>query len=123
MHKIYDYICDELEKLEKEIERTGELTPTKLELADDLIDMKKNITKIWRLEEDGDYSHGMYPDRVMRDNGMSMARGRRDVNRDAMGRYSRKGDIIDRLHDIADNAPDEMSRREINKLISKMQEM
>lgn len=123
MHKMYEYICDELEKLEKEIERGGELTPTKLELADDLIDMKKNIMKIWRLEDDG-YSHAMYPDRVMRNDGMSMARGRNDnARRDSISRYSRAGDMIDRLHDIAESAPDEMSRREINKLIAKMQAM
>ena len=122
MHKIYEYICDELEKLEKEVERRGELNATELEFANDLIDMKKNIMKIWRLDENGDYSYATYPNRVMRDDGMSMARGRGgNARRDSMGRYSTKGDIVDRLYTLADEAPDEMSRREIRNLISKME--
>ena len=109
MHKLIDYVCDELKELEHKAEK-GDLTMAEVQYADTLAHLKKNLLKSEEME-DGEYST----------RGMSYARGRK---RDSMGRYSRdKYAMMDRLHDISEDAPDEMSRREIEKLIKKMETM
>ena len=110
--------------------------------ANRLTEMKKNILKIEMLEDAG-YSademgyagdHGRsYRNRMSRD-GRSYARGRGTyAKRDSMGRYASENrysrgdgysmdaeDLIDQLEDMKASAPDDMSRREIGKLIEKM---
>lgn len=135
MHKLYEYACDELETLEKKAGEKG-LSAGELEYADKLTELKKNILKIEMLEDEG-YSAEYRDDMGRGSNrsyrGGSYARGRgRNARRDSMGRYS--GDrysreegysmaaeeIIDQLEDMKESAPDDMSRRELAKLIEKM---
>lgn len=113
MHKLYEYACDELKELEKKAEKG--LSAAELDYADKLTELKKNILKIEMLEDEG-YSAEYRDDRMM-----SHAQ-----RRDSRGRYSRRGysmaaeDIIEQLEDMKHTAPDDMSRREIGKLIEKM---
>ncbi len=113
MHKLIEYVCDELEALEKKAEK-GSLSMTEVQYADTLAHLKKNLLKSEEMM-DGEYSSRY-------DGGMSYAR-----RRDAMGRYSRdyrysrsSEDMMEKLHELMEEAPDEQTRREIKKLIDKM---
>ena len=63
--------------------------------------------------------------------GGSYARGRgrgRNANRDRMDRYSsegysRTGDMVERLRDLMMDAPDERTKQEIQRLVTKMEQM
>lgn len=133
MHKIYelkDQLCDELE----EYGGKGELDMSTLEVVDKLSHTIKNLNKIIESyeEEEGYSSRGSYEYRGGYSNrgrmdGGSYARGRR---RDSMGRYSRMrgdysrdGDTMMELHELMNNAPDEHTRQEIQRIISKMEGM
>ena len=74
MHKLIDYVCDELEEIERKAEKGGKLSTSDIQYADTLAHLKKNLLKSEMLEEsDTEYS------------------GAR--RRDAMGRYSSRGDL------------------------------
>lgn len=84
---------------------------------------------------DDGYGHSM---RGNYDGGMSYARGRRNVRRDSMGRYSRDGrsyrgnsyergysrdgkeEYKEQLMDMMDNAPDENTRQGIKRMLDSM---
>ena len=63
--------------------------------------------------------------------GYSYARGRRgNVRRDSMGRYSRDGgysyareDMVEDLRELMMDAPDEQTRQEFQRFISKVEKM
>jgi len=137
MHKLYEWACNELEELEKKAEKG--LSAADVEYADKLTELKKNILKIEMLEDEG-YSA------EYRDDIGSYARGRnrggsynggsyrysnargRNARRDSMGRYSRDGysraadEQIEMLEGMIDSAPNEQIKKEIEKLISKMEQ-
>ena len=76
MHKLMEYICDELEEIEQKADK-GKLTMQEVQYGDTLAHMKKNLLKA---------------DEMM-DDEYSMARGRMgNVRRDAKGRYSSRYD-------------------------------
>ena len=54
MHKMYEYICDELKALEKKVESGQTLSMSELEYLHKLTDTKKNLLKIDALEEDSE---------------------------------------------------------------------
>ena len=134
MDKLYDYICDELTELERKVDRDGKLTMSEVQYMDTLLHAKKNLLKS---EEMSDGMEGNYSMRG--DDGVSYARGRgRNAKRDSMGRYAREGgrysrnyrsgnysmdgeDMLDELRDMMEKAPDERTRMEIERMISKMQ--
>ena len=152
MHDVYKLkkmLCEELEAFGKK----NEIDVSELEIVDKLAHSIKNIQKVlekYEEEEEG-YSgayrgmrdRGMYyDDRYMRD-GMSYARGgqggSRGGNRSGMrggrGGYSREGgrggysmadesmqDMIGEMRELMDDMPEE-KRREMQKFISKMEQM
>ena len=141
MHKMYEYLCDELKAIEKKVEGGQTLSMNELEYANKLTEMKKNLLKIDMLEGDSEYSNAAggrsslrgsygYP---IADNGMmyrggSYARGRgRNAKRDAMGRYSSEGysraedDFMMDLRELMEDAPDEHKRQKIQRLINEME--
>lgn len=126
MHRLYDMLCDELDKL---IEQ-GELTPGSLDVAEKITETMKNLVKIMDYEDySGDYHDGMGRSYNM-SYGMSYAigdNGRGNVRRDSRGRYSRDGysrhDMVDKLEELMHSAPDEKSRKEIERLMTKMERM
>ena len=91
-------------------------------------------------EENG-YSHDGYYNgstnmnrsgRYFPGHGYSYARGRgSNARRDSMGRYSRNGysmdsgnvEIVEQLREIMQDAPDDRTRQEFQKFISKMESM
>lgn len=138
MHKLMEYVCDEMKELERKAEKDGKLSMAEMQYLDTLAHTKKNLLKADEMSEEG-YSGMMYPryygddrmdGRSYRDgrsynDGRSYARGRK---RDSMGRYSRgysmaTEDMIDELHELMEKAPDEMTKREFKKFIDKIETM
>lgn len=150
MHKLIEYVCEELESLEKKAAK-GSMSAAEIEYADKLASLKKNLLKgdmlYDEVMEDGEYSGAMRPMSDMggtyrggsynrnRDGGMSYARGDgrgrgRNAKRDSMGRYSsergysRDGqEMADQLRDLMEDAPDESVRRDIERLLRKVEQM
>lgn len=146
MHELYEL----KEKLLQELEEYGrkELSAGTLDVVDKLSHAIKNICKIIEMKEDEEYSgdmmggmggsyarggsrggssnRGSYEAR-----GGSYARGRgSNARRDSMGRYSsergysREGeDLADQLRDLMEDAPDEAIRRDMEKLLRKIEQM
>lgn len=138
MHKLMEYVCDEMKELERKAEKDGKLSMAEMQYLDTLAHTKKNLLKADEMSEEG-YSGMMYPryygddrmdGRAYRDgrsynDGRSYARGRK---RDSMGRYSRgysmaNEDMMDELHELMEKAPDEMTKREFRKFIDKIETM
>lgn len=94
MDKLMEYICDELEDLEKKASKEGKLSMAEVEYLDKLTHIKKNILKSEMMTEEGGYSEdeGSYAQGRNYMIGGSYARGRgSNARRDSMGRYSSRG--------------------------------
>jgi hypothetical protein len=98
MHKLIDYICDELEELERKADK-GKLSMAEVQYGDMLAHFKKNLLKSEEMSDEG-YSERMYPMRGrVYDDGR--AYGDRSYNdgrsyarkRDSMGRFTRDYDM------------------------------
>ena len=139
MKALLNFVCDELEDIEQKAAK-GELSISDVQYADTLAHLKKNLLKSEEMMEEFDegYSSEMRPmNGTMRgssyryDGGMSYARGRgRNAKRDSMGRYSsergysRDGmEMADQLRDMMKDAPDESVRRDIERLLRKIEQM
>lgn len=138
MHELYELkekLCRELKKYGNE-----DVTTSSLEVTDKLAHAIKNIDKIiekYEEDEGGSYGYNSYDNSYRNsnrggrsyNNGGSYARGRgRYAKRDSMGRYSnegysRNGDIVNELRDLMMDAPDEQTRQEYQKVISKLEMM
>ena len=128
MHKLIEYVCDELEELERKADKEDKLSMAEIQYADTLAHLKKNLLKAEEME-DGEYSQ-MADGRSFRRDGMSMARGRRGgVRRDAMGRYSRGYSYEDDMHDMADTIRGMMAdlpedvKHDAHNLVKKLEKM
>lgn len=147
MHKLIEYICDELEELERKADKDGKLSMAEIQYADTLAHTKKNLLKADELWEESEYSMdgGSYEGRgnsyarggqsrnsyrYSNEGGRSYARGRgRNARRDSMGRYSSEGysmagdEMINELRELMQDAPDEQTRMEFQRFISKIEKM
>lgn len=144
MDKLIDYVCDELEKLEKKADK-GNLSMTEIQYADMLAHLKKNIlTADAMMESDdgysGDYSYARGDGRGRGRNARRDSRGRYSSEyrmndggsyrmSDGMGGsynrgYSRaeaKDDVLSQLHDMEHDADDE-TRQMIRKWIKQVED-
>lgn len=98
-------LCEELEKLTE----SGTINSTELEYAHKLTDTIKNIDKILKLEDEGEYSQRSYPGRYYYDDGRnSYARGDSYVRahyRNSGTDYSRADGremMVDRIQEMLD---------------------
>lgn len=137
MHKLVEYVCDELKELERKADKDGKLSMAEVQYMDVLAHAKKNLLTgeaMMEAEEDG-YSGRMYPtygrsyadDMRSYNDGRSYA-GRRNARRDAMGRYSGRGysrdvEMISELHDLMQDAPDEKTKQEFKRFIDRLENM
>lgn len=138
MHKIIEYIGDEIMTLDKKA-ATGKLSMQELQYLDTLTDVKKNLLKCQEMEGGDEYSNAYdagYSRRGMRgysreDGGNSMrgsyARGRGPyAARDRYGRYSSNGysmdgdEIVDELRELMEQAPED-KKQEFQRFIAKME--
>lgn len=135
MEQLYDILCEELEK----ITAKGELTAGSLEAVDKIVDIMKDMEEMgysgddmgsYRGSYEGSYERGGRSrnsyERGGRSYRGSYGRGSYAQRRDSRGRYSSnysRHDIVEQLEDIMEQAPNEQSRREIERLIMKMEQM
>ena len=136
MHKLINYICDELEELERKADKDGKLSMAEVQYMDTLAHAKKNLLKGEEMME-SEYSNadeGMYPGSYARSGNRNSYGGRSYPRsyarrRDAMGRYSSCGysragdDMVMELRELMENAPDERTRQEFQHFISKIEQM
>ena len=139
VHKLIEYIDDTMQEYEDKVARGGDLSSKDVECLKDLAKTKMAILTNEAMEDsDGGYSNRYYS----RDDGISYGSGRTYYNggrysrdgrgrgtyakRDSMGRYSRdeaNEEIINRLNEVMNDAPNEQTKQEIRKLINKMEQM
>ena len=139
MHKLIDFVCDELEDIEQKASK-GELSISDVQYADTLAHLKKNLLKSEEMMEDFDegYSSEMRPmGGTMRggsyryDGGMSYARGRGSrAKRDSMGRYSSErgysrdaADMTAELQEMMDDPKYAPVKHDIERLMRKVETM
>lgn len=129
LYKLKDTLCEELEQYGSR----EKLDVGGLDIVDKLAHAIKNIDKI--IEADEGYS-GRYDDGMSYTDGMdgrSYARGRSNVRRDSMGRYSSRRysygysraaeDMADQLRQMMADAPDESTRKDLERLVQKIEQM
>lgn len=145
MHKLIEYICDELEELERKADKDGKLSMAEVQYMDTLAHAKKNILKSEEMMEDGEYSMAMdggssyrYGSSMAgRGFNQSRARGRgRNAKRDSMGRYSSNGrsyyndgssyademqDMIESIHGIMNDLPENV-KHDAQKFVQKLEQ-
>lgn len=129
MEDLKDMLCEELDK----IAQKGELTAGSLDTVDKLTHSIKSIEAIMAMEEGGysrdggsyrrSYYGGSY-DGGSYEGGGSYRRGRsattgRFVSR-AASRYSRDDGLREKLESLMEDAPDDHTRQELQRLIEKM---
>lgn len=141
MHKLIEFICDELDDLERKAEKSGKLSMVEVQYMDTLAHAKKNLLKSDEMmgEEDG-YSMDRYSrDRYPGDGRMySEARGRgRNARRDSRGRYSRDRysrdggyngegysmddeDFESQLEELMQDAPNEQVKQKLQAIMNEM---
>ena len=127
MKALIDYVCRELEELERKADKDGKLSMAEVQYGDMLAHMKKNLMKTEEMSEDG-YSNGYSMNRDDSYRGNSYAR-----RRDSRGRYSRDynrggysmsaDDMVSELRELMNDAPDERTRMEFEKFIRKVESM
>lgn len=144
LYNLCEKISDELSEASKKLEKSDKLSAGDIEYLDKLTHMMKSLKTVIAMEESGEYSNdysgnysrrydGSYGDGMSYNDGMngSYARGRTgNVRRDSMGRYSRRGgysrddarqDMINELHDLMNDAPDDRTRQKFERFIAEME--
>lgn len=151
MHKLMEYLCEELEELERKADKEGKLSMAEVQYGDMLAHFKKSLLASEEMWDESEYSMddgmnhrrnysyaqggggqggGNYNDGYSRRGG-SYARGRgRNARRDSMGRYSTTGDysrdaenMVDQLRELMEDAPDDRTRQEFQRFIQKLEQM
>lgn len=129
MHKLIQFVCGELDELERKAEKNGSLSMSEIQYMDTLAHAKKNLLtgEAMMEAEDGEsgrYSMPHYGYGNSYNYGGSYRRGR-----DSMGRYtSRRGysyddGMIEELRSLMESAPDERTKSEFRQFIAKMEKM
>ena len=128
MHKLYEYVCDELKDLERKAEH-GDMSIQDIQYADTLAHLKKNLMKADEMMEDeGGYSMMYYPMTSYADNRNYMRRSYRGRSY-APTRYSRRGysmandETISELHSVMNDTDNEQIRSEIKRVIDRIEKM
>lgn len=145
MHKLIEYVCDELEKIETKAD-SGKLSLAEIEYADKLAHLKKNLLRSDEIMDKG-YSGEMrrYPSSFRGGRGSSRDgssyddRGRgSNAERDSRGRYSTgRGysryirddysmdteEIASDLRNLMNEAPNDRMRQELQRIVSRVEQM
>lgn len=140
LYKLKEMLCEELEKYGKK----GDLNTGGLDVVDKLAHAIKNLNKIIEETEEGGYSGRYMPMYAYEGGGGnrgggnrgggSYARGRGGNRGGGRGGYSREGGysgeggysrdgMAEKLRELTEDAPDEKTRREIERLADKLEMM
>ena len=134
MHKLIDFVCDELEDLERKVERGGKLSMQEVQYMDTLAHTKKNLLKSEEMMEEGGYSMDRdyaYAREGRMYSNARMGRGRgSNAMRDSMGRYSgnrysRDGystaeDFRSELEELMREAPNEQVKQKLQMIMTEI---
>ena len=136
MDKLCKFIDRELEDLESKAASTGKLSSAEVNYGKDLAKFKMALLTNEAMEQEGysgDWDGIAYESgRMVRRgrDGMSGARGRgSNAKRDRMGRYSSedgysradaKEEFMERIYELIDEAPDEHTRKKIERFANEM---
>lgn len=133
MEMACELLHEQLADLVRKVKNNG-MSTGDLEKLDKLAHSLKSVKGTMKMEQEDEEGYsGMYPYMggygYNRGNGMtggSYARGR-NQRRDSMGRYSgergySRNDLSDKLRELMEEAPDEHSRKKIQRLIDDMDE-
>lgn len=139
LHELCETISREIADANEKIRNAGgKLTAGDADYIDKLTHSLKSIkATIAMMEDEGEYSGRSYADGqggsyrgYSRENGRmgrSYARGRMNAPRDSMGRYSgrysRDNGMVDELRELMEDAPNEAIKRDIQRLVEKMEQM
>ena len=144
LHELCETISNEIAESNEKIRAAGgKLSAGDVDYIDKLTHTLKSIKATVAMMEDEDGysnrggSYRMYPmyggsyrnGNGGSNRGGSYARGRMNARRDSMGRYSREAGysrddgMVDELRDLMEDAPNEAVKRDIQKLIDKMEQM
>ena len=129
MHELIKYIDDTMQEYEDKVARGVDLSSKDVECLKDLAKTKTAILTNEAMEKsDYDYSRDGYSREGNMRNGYSGRR--RNVRRDSMRRNSRDGgysyareDMVEDLRELMMDAPDEQTRQEFQRFISKVEKM
>lgn len=138
LEELCEKVTEELSEANKKLEKSGDkMTAGDVEYIDKLTHTLKSIKTVLAMSDYGDHSNdggsyrrgnrgGSYDDRG------SYARGRgRNARRDSMGRYSNERgysraeaeEMVEQLRDLMADAPNEQTRKEFERFISKIEQM
>lgn len=142
LYDICDVVTQKLERYNEKLSKNGgEMSASDLEIIDKLTHTLKSVkTTIAMIEaEDKGYSGTYWDGKQYYDGQQSMdgmssrnqsgARGRGSrAKRDSMGRYSRDGysredakeDMMNDLYELMENAPDDHTRKKLERFISEL---
>lgn len=143
MHTLIDYVCKEMDDLERKAQN-GKLSMAEMQYLDTLAHTKKNLLKSDEMMDedysmddgyngsydgsnrsyDGDRSYGGDYRSYRRSN--TDNRSYRGRKRDSMGRYARGGNtemMVEELRGMMEDAPDDRTRQEFQTFIRKIEQM
>ena len=142
LYELCDTITHEIADANEKIKAAGgKLTAGDVDYIDKLTHTLKSIKGVEHMEDDAGYSNRAYMGGGYRDErggdsyrgggyrggsyrGMSYARGRgSNARRDSIGRYSGDDGMVEELRGLMGDAPNEAVKRDIQRLIDKMEEM
>lgn len=108
MHKLIDFVCDEMDDLERKADKEGKLSMAEVQYLDTLAHTKKNLLTADAMEGKSErYYNGSYARK-----------------RDSMGRYSRAEDemrsMMDEMRDMADDLPQD-KRNKVHSFLREME--
>ena len=138
LHELCETISREIGDANEKIRSAGgKLSAGDVDMLDKLTHSLKSIKSTIALMEDEGYSNndgGSY--RYMRNGGSyrgysrngsyrnrSYARGRMNAQRDSMGRYSGDDGMVEELRGLMEDAPNETIKRDIQRLVEKLEQM
>lgn len=136
LHELCETLSREIGETNTKIRKAGgKLSAGDLEYVDKLTHALKSVKATLAMMDEEGYS-GMYPYSMESSyndrGGHSYARGRVNARRDSMGRYSgryvrdgysRDGGMVEELRELMQDAPDERTRQEFQRFISKIESM
>lgn len=128
LYELCDTLSKELTDVNEKIRNAGgKMSAGDLEVADKLTHAIKSVKATIAMVEDEDGYSGYYPHRSYSDgyrgNSYRMSYARR---RDSRGRYSgergySRNDLADKMRDLMDDAPDERTRQEMERMVNKLE--
>lgn len=132
LHELCETLSREIGETNNKIRKAGgKLSAGDLEYVDKLTHALKSVKATIAMMDDEDYSGmpwsyegGMHNRSYNRGHGSY----NRSYKRDSRGRYasdgySRGGDMVDELRSLMEDAPDERTRQEFQRFISKIESM